>query len=100
MKKIILLISILSILTTLNAKVKKIIGTVYGRNGKWEVYIGSSNGIFIRQGKTAFANVCDTGFKLKGDYVIGPDGSSYRNKSALLNEIQRRLVRGKYYGCK
>ena len=67
----------------------------------WTAYIGQGKGIYIKQGSTSFASICDTGFVSKGKYVMGPAGSSYKGKNAVLTAIQRGLVRDKYKnkGC-
>lgn len=85
---------------SLSAQSAVTIGTVYGEK-KWTAYIGSGNGIYIKQGSTGFKNVCDTGLVSKGSYVLTPSGKSLKGKNAVLTEIQRRLVRGKIRGgCK
>lgn len=77
------------------------IGKVHGER-KWIAYISSTKYIFLKHGKTDFSIKCDTKFKDKGDYVMGPDGTSYKTKSQVLTAIQTRLNRGKYksQGCK
>ncbi len=75
------------------------IGKVYGEK-TWIAYVGSGNGIFIRRGNTSFATKCDTGFVLKGDYVLGRDGKSYTSNKSVLTAIQRKLVRGKLGTCR
>ena len=99
MKKMMLVLSISTILFTNNAFAKKTtIGKVKSKGDTYVVYT-SGKGIFLKKGSTGFALVCDTRFVVKGDYVSSPDGTSYREKKSLLRAIQRRLILGKIKNC-
>ena len=93
-------IALLLVLSFGFLQAETVVGKVYGKK-TWIVYIGSSNGLYLKKGSTDFASVCDTGFINKGSYVLAPDGSSYKSKNSVLTAIQRRLLQGKYksHGC-
>ena len=77
-----------------------IIGKVYGKE-TWTAYVPShSKSIFIRIGKSSFARKCDTGLVIKGNHVLTPSGKALYSNKSVRTEIQRRLLAGKYYGCK
>lgn len=96
-----LLLSTSILLSPIIASADVTIGTVHG-DKKWIAYIGKTKGIFLKRGTSDFSLKCDTKFKDKGSYVMGPDGASYKTKSQVLTAIQTRLNRGKYksQGCK
>ena len=82
----------------LNAKV--VIGKVDSGVHKYIVYIGSGNGIYVKNGSTGFANVCSTGLISKNKYVLTRSGKALYGKNEVLTYIRRLFYLGKIKGCK
>lgn len=101
MKKKLFLFAVLFFSISSYTYADRIIGKVSGEK-KWVAYVSSTKYIFLKHGNTSFSLKCNTKFKVKSDYVLSPDGSSYTSNSQVLTAIQTRLVRGKYksQGCK
>jgi len=99
MKKLKMML-IVSVLFVSSLQAKTIIGTVDTGINKYTVYIGAGNSIFVRNGSTSFANVCDTGMVSKGKYVTTRKGKTLYSKDAVLTHVKRLFYLGDIKGCK
>jgi hypothetical protein len=91
---------IASIVLVSSLQAKTVIGTINTGINKYTVYIGSGNSIFVKNGSTSFANVCNTGLVSKGKYVSTRSGKALYSKDAVLTYIKRLFYLGDIKGCK